>query len=208
MSICRAPFVDEPTRAHWAPRRTEEATVGKIVSSFFIAVDGVVEAPDQWHFPSWNDEMEAAVGAGFETTAAMLMGRRLYDEWAAYWPTSTDEPIASIFNAMPKYVVSSTLRTASWDNTTIIGGPDPASAIRELKSAVDGDIAMSGSATLVRWLLAEGLLDELRLLVHPIAVGTGQRLFESTPTYPLELIRSETFTTGVLNLAYAPVAVR
>jgi dihydrofolate reductase len=182
--------------------------VGRIVSNFFIAVDGVVEAPDQWHFPYWNDEMEAAVGAGFETTVGMLMGRRLYDEWAEYWPTSTDEPVASLFNDMPKYVVSSTLRDASWNNTTIIDGTDPASAIRELKHSVDGDIAMSGSATLVRWLLAAGLLDELRLLVHPIAVGSGQRLFESTPTHRLDLVRSETFTTGVLNLAYTPVPVR
>lgn len=180
--------------------------MGRIVSNFFIAVDGVVEAPDQWHFPYWNDEMEAAVGAGFETTEAMLMGRRLYDEWAEYWPTSTDEPVASLFNDMPKYVVSSSLREATWRNTTIIGADDTAAHIRKLKADVGGDIAMSGSATLVRWLLAEGLLDELRLLVHPIAVGAGQRLFEATPTHPLELVRSETFASGVLNLAYVPAA--
>ena len=177
--------------------------MGKIVSNFFISVDGVVEAPDQWHFPYWNDEMEAAVGKGFETTVAMLMGRALYDEWAAYWPTSEDEPIASLFNDMPKYVVSHSLREVTWNNTTIIGG-DVAAGVRELKERTDGDIAMSGSATLVRWLLANGLLDELRLLVHPVAVGPGQRLFEDTPTHPLRLLSQETFATGVLNLAYAP----
>jgi dihydrofolate reductase len=182
--------------------------MGTIVSNFFIAVDGVVEAPDQWHFPYWNDEMAAAVGAGLETTVAMLMGRHLYDAWAEYWPTSTDEPIASLFNDLPKYVVSSSLTTASWHNTTIIEASGAADAIRSLKAESDGDIAISGSATLVRWLLAEGLLDELRLLVHPIVVGSGQRLFESTPTHPLELIRSETFDTGVLNLAYVPAPAR
>jgi dihydrofolate reductase len=177
--------------------------VGRIVSNFFISLDGVVQAPDQWHFPYWNDEMEAAVGRGFETTVAMLMGRVLYEEWAAYWPTSEDEPIAAMFNDMPKYVVSHSLREATWNNTTIIGG-DVAAGIRELKVSNDGDITMSGSATLVRWLLANGLLDQLNLLIHPLALGQGQRLFEDTPTHPLRLVSQETFSTGVLDLAYAP----
>ena len=177
--------------------------MAKIVSNFFISVDGVVEAPDQWHFPFWNDEMEAIVGKGFETTAAMLMGRVLYEEWADYWPTSTDEPVASLFNDMPKYVVSRTLRKATWNNTTIIGG-DAAAGVRELENRTEGDVAMSGSATLVRWLLANDLLDELNLLVHPIVVGKGQRLFEDTPTRPLRLVAQETLSTGVLHIVYAP----
>ena len=177
--------------------------MGKIVSSFFISLDGVVERPDQWHFPYWNEEMEAAVGAGLQSTAAMLMGRTLYDEWAAYWPTSDDEPIASMFNDMPKFVVSHSLREASWSNTTIIGG-DVAAGVRELKARTEGDIGMSGSATTVRWLLAHGLLDELNLLIHPIAIGTGQRLFEDTPTHPLRLVSQATFSTGVLHAVYAP----
>ena len=177
--------------------------MGKIVSNFFISVDGVVEAPDQWHFPYWDDEMEASVGRSFEGTAALLMGRTLYDEWAAYWPTSKDEPIATLFNTLPKHVVSRSLQSADWNNTTVIAGDD-APAIRRLKDETDGDIAISGSATLVRWLLAEGLLDELNLLVHPIAVGTGQRLFEDTPTHPLRLVSSDTFRSGVMQVVYAP----
>jgi dihydrofolate reductase len=177
--------------------------VGNIVSNFFISLDGVVEAPDQWHFPYFDDEMGDAVGKGMESIEVFLMGRVLYGEWADYWPTSTDEPIASLFNNTPKYVVSHTLEEATWSNTTIIGG-DVAAGIRALKDSTTGDIGMSGSATLVRWLLANGLLDRLQLLVHPIVVGHGQRLFEATPTHPLQLVSQETFSTGVLNLAYVP----
>jgi dihydrofolate reductase len=177
--------------------------VGKIVSSFFISLDGVVEAPDQWHFPYFNEEMGGAIGKAAETTDAFLMGRVVYEEWAGYWPTSTDEPFASFLNNTPKYVVSRTLQEASWNNTTIING-DVAAGIRDLKDRTQRDIGMSGSATLVRWLLANGLLDRLNLLVHPIVVGKGQRLFEDTPTHPLRLLSQETFSTGVLNLAYAP----
>jgi dihydrofolate reductase len=180
--------------------------VAKIVSSFFISLDGVVESPDQWHFPYWNDEMGAVVEAGMQSAAAMLMGRKLYDEWSTYWTTTdTDQDVAKALSGTPKYVVSNTLEKADWDNTTIISG-DVAARLSELKERIDGDIQMSGSATTVRWLLANGLLDELKLLVHPIAVGHGQRLFEDTPTHPLKLVKSETFQTGVLNLTYVPDA--
>jgi dihydrofolate reductase len=178
--------------------------MGKIVSSFFISLDGVVESPDQWHFPYFNDEMGAAIGKSIEANSALLMGRVLYDEWAAYWPNQDDDvPFASFINNVPKYVVSNTLTEATWTNTTVISG-DVATQIQELKDRTDGNIGMSGSATLVCWLLANGLLDELNLMVHPIAVGHGQRLFEDTPTHPLQLVNHETFSTGVLNLTYAP----
>ncbi len=179
--------------------------MAKIVSNFFMSLDGVVESPDQWHFPYFNEEMGAAIGRGMETSAAFLMGRVLYEEWAAYWPSQADEPFASFINNVPKYVVSNSLETATWNNTTIISG-DVAQRLQEIKDQSDGDIGISGSATLVRWLLANGLLDELHLLVHPIAVGHGQRLFEDTPTHALELVEHEAFSTGVLNLTYAPTA--
>lgn len=189
--------------------------MGKIVSNFFISLDGVVESPDQWHFPYFNDEMGAAIGEGMATCGAFLMGRVLYREWAEYWPgQERTEPdnvqadaneFADFINAIPKYVVSNTLKEASWRNTTVISG-DVAAQLRELKDRTEGDITMSGSATLVRWLLANGLLDELHLLVHPIAVGHGQRLFEDTPTHRLELLRHRALSTGVLHLVYAPAA--
>lgn len=187
--------------------------MGRIVSNFFSSLDGVVESPDQWHFPYFNDEMGAAIDEGIAECAAFLMGRVLYDEWSSYWPgqdrvepetaRGAADDFASFINNVPKYVVSNTLRDAIWNNTMVITG-DVATQIQELRDRTDGDIGMSGSATLVRWLLANGLLDELNLMIHPIAVGHGQRLFEETPTHPLQLVNHERFSTGVLNLAYAP----
>ncbi len=177
----------------------------KIKSNFFISLDGVVESPDTWHFPYFNEEMGAAVGAGFATTDAILMGRVLYDEWAAYWPEHADEPFGDVMNSIKKYVVSDSLQAAEWENSEIISG-DVAQKLTDLKSQDGGDITMSGSATTARWLLREGLLDELILLVHPIAVGDGMaRLFPpDEPRIPLELLSSETFENGVLHLKYGP----
>jgi dihydrofolate reductase len=177
----------------------------KIKSNFFISLDGVVEAPDKWHFPYFDDEMGTAVGAGFATTDAMLMGRVLYDEWAAYWPEHADEPFGDVMNSMKKYVVSDSLQAAGWHNSELVSG-DVAQKLTDIKAQDGGDISMSGSPTTVRWLLREGLLDELNLLVHPIVVGDGlARLFPADePTIALELLSAETFKTGVLNLRYAP----
>jgi dihydrofolate reductase len=179
--------------------------VRKIKSNFFISLDGVVESPDKWHFPYFDDEMGAAVGAGFATTDAMLMGRVVYDEWAAYWPEHADEPFGDVMNSMKKYVISNSLQTAQWQNTEVVNG-DVARKLTEIKDQDGGDISMSGSATTVRWLLRQGLLDELNLLVHPIAVGDGlARLFPpDEPSVRLQLLSSQPFQSGVLNLSYAP----
>lgn len=181
--------------------------MGRIVSSFFISLDGVVEAPNEWHFPYFDDAMGRVVGDGMQQTTAFLMGRRLYDEWSAYWPAQSDDvPFSSFINELPKYVITHRpIEGELWHNTTRLG-PDPVSEVRALKERTPGDVGMSGCATTVRWLLGEGLLDELNLLVHPIAVGRGQRLFESTPTTPLQLTSSDTLPTGVLHLRYRPAA--
>jgi dihydrofolate reductase len=137
---------------------------------------------------------------------AYLMGRVLYDEWAAYWPEHADEPFGDVLNSTTKYVVSHNLQAAEWANSEIISG-DVAQQLTDLKAQHGGDIAMSGSATTVRWLLGEGLVDELNLLVHPVAVGGGlARLFATDePSIPLELTSADTFTTGVLSLSYTPI---
>ena len=176
----------------------------KIKSHFFISLDGVVEAPDKWHFAYFDDEMGEVVGAGFATADAMLMGRVLYDEWAAYWPENADEPFGDVMNSTKKYVVSDSLQAAEWQNSELVSG-DVARKLADIKARDRGDIAMSGSATTVRWLLREGLLDELNLLVHPIAVGGGlARLFPpDEPSIPLALRSAQTLKSGVLNLSYA-----
>jgi dihydrofolate reductase len=176
----------------------------KIKSNFFISLDGVVEAPDQWHFPYFDDRMGEVVSAGFAGTDAVLMGRVGYEESAAYWPEHADEPFGDVLNSIKKYVLSGTLTNAEWENSEIISG-DVASKLAALKAQNGGDISMSGSATTVRWLLREGLLDELHLLVHPIVVGQGMaRLFPADePQAPLELLSSETFETGVVYVVYA-----
>ena len=182
--------------------------MGRIVSNFFISLDGVVERPDQWHFPYFDDAMGQVVGAGMASTRAFLMGHNLYNEWSEYWPEQGEEvPFSAFINGLPKYVLSHDDFTAEWNNTTVITGPDDASVaaqVRALKDQVDGDLGMSGCATTVRWLIGQGLLDELALLVHPIAVATGQRLFEGTGTVPLRLLSCDTLPTGVLHLRYAP----
>ena len=93
----------------------------KIKSNFFISLDGVVESPDQWHFPYLDDAMGGAVGAAFATSDAMLMGRVLYEEWAGYWPDHADEPFGDVINPIQKYVVSNTLQSADWQNTELLG---------------------------------------------------------------------------------------
>lgn len=179
----------------------------RIVSNFFIALDGVVQAPNEWHFPYFSDEMGEVVGAGMQTASAFLMGRRGYEEWAGYWPSQADDvPFASFINGIEKIVLTSHPEDLpEWTNTTAVSG-NVAERLRALKAEGEGDLQMSGSVTTVRWLLAEGLLDELNLLVHPIAVGSGQRLFEETDTVRLDLVSSRRIPNGVLHLVYRPAA--
>jgi dihydrofolate reductase len=177
----------------------------KVVAGLFISLDGVVEAPETWHFPYFNDEMGQAVGAQIAESDTMLLGRRTYEEFASYWPNQgSDVELADVMNGTPKLVASTTLKELDWQNSTLIEG-DVAEALTELKAGPGKDISITGSPTLVRSLLGAGVLDELRLLVHPIVVGTGKRLFpDGTDRAPLRLAKSETFSTGVLSLTYVP----
>jgi dihydrofolate reductase len=179
--------------------------VRKIVAGLFVSLDGVMEAPETWHFPYFNDEMGEAVASQMAAADAMLLGRRTYEEFAAYWADKgSDVELADQMNDTPKLVASTTLTTVDWKNSTLIEG-DVADELRRLKEGPGKDIAITGSATLVRSLLRAGVLDELRLLVHPIVVGSGRRLFESEEErIPLKLVDSKTFSTGVLYLTYAP----
>lgn len=190
-------------------KRTEEVSMRKIVAAEFLSLDGVMEAPEKWHFPYFNEEMGQAVGEGFAASDTMLMGRVLYEEWSAFWPRQDPEenPIAAHMNGVSKYVVSTTLdEPLGWSNSTLIKG-NVSEGITELKKQPGKDITISGSGSLVRSLLGYGLLDELRLMVHPIIVGGGKRLFEDGgDRKPLELVDSRTFSTGIVYLTYRPVA--
>ena len=178
--------------------------MGRIIANFFISLDGVVESPDQWHFPYFDDEMGAVIGSGMEEQSAFLLGRRLYDEWSEYWPAHAEEDFGRYLNSLKKYVVTHRpIEGEVWNNTTAIT-EDHVAAVQAIKDAEEGNIGMSGAATTVRWLIANGLLDELALLVHPIAVVKGQRLFEDIDTVPLKLEHSSTLSSGVLHLRYSP----
>ena len=180
----------------------------KVVASFFISLDGVVESPEQWHFAYHDEAMQQAIDEGIAASDTLLLGRRTYEAWAAYWPQQdpSSNPIVSLMNETPKYVASTTLDKVEWQSSTLLQG-DLADAVGDLKARPGKNIGMSGSATLVRSLLGRGLVDELRLLVHPLVVGQGARLFpEGTPSVPLELVGSKTFSSGVLDLTYRPVA--
>jgi dihydrofolate reductase len=183
--------------------------VRKIVAGLFISLDGVVEAPDQWHFPYFNEEMGAAVDATLGAADTVLFGRKTYDSFAGAWPEretagEEDAGLAKALGDARKIVVSNQKLEFTWRNSEQLEG-DLVEAVTALKNEPGANIALSGSVSIVRQLLAAGLLDELHLLVHPIAIRKGMRLFDEGETpVPLRLISSDAFETGVLNLVYAP----
>jgi dihydrofolate reductase len=176
----------------------------KIVAGMMVSVDGVVEAPETWTGPYFSPEIGQAVGSIMADGDTMLLGRVTYQTFAASFAGNTSDPMAAQMNAVPKVVVSSTLETAGWENSTLIRD-DVAREIARLKEQPGKNINVSGSATLVAWLLGQGLLDELNLLLFPVVAGHGKRLFDGgTPTTALTLARSEAFSTGVAQLIYRP----
>ena len=176
----------------------------KVIATFFVSLDGVVEAPQKWHFPYFNDEMAAAIGAAMGSSDAMLCGRVTYQEWARFWPDA-DNDMAEYMNTTPKYVASTTLDEVEWSNSHLLEG-DVSAAVAALKQQPGKDIVASGSGTLVRSLLRDGLVDELHLMIHPVVVGAGARLFADGEKHALELADSSTFGTGVVYATYTPAA--
>lgn len=174
----------------------------QVTAALFISLDGVVEAPDQWQFDVFDRDMESAMARAIAQEDAVLLGRVTYQEWASYWPTATDEPYASHINNVPKYVVSTTLDSVDWNNSTLIQG-SLAQAINRLKRQPGKNIGVAGSPTLVRSMLEEGLLDVLTLMIHPVIVGRGKRLFEQwSDLQRLALVDSTVTGSGVAILTY------
>ena len=168
--------------------------IRRIVANFFISLDGVVEVPHEWHFPYYSDEMGQTVVAGAATAEVFLFGRCGYDDWAGVWPhRDPADPFTAFINTVEKVVLTTRPGDVpEWNNTTVASG-DFVDRIRLLMAAGDG----AGSATTVRWLLDQDLLDELNLLLHPLAVGRGQRLFDDNGTAKLALQSSTNLPNGV-----------
>jgi dihydrofolate reductase len=179
--------------------------VRKVIAVEFVSLDGVMESPEEWAFSYSNDEMEEANASGMAASDAMLLGRVTYEQMAAYWSNqSGGTPMVDYLNSVPKFVVSTTLDDVEWQNSTLIEG-NVAEEIIKLKQQPGKDIAILGSGTFVRSLLQDDLLDELRLIIHPLVLGSGKRLFEDRgDRKALELVDSKTFATGVLYLTYQP----
>jgi dihydrofolate reductase len=180
--------------------------MGEIHVHEFMSLDGVIDAPTWTADYGWDPKMGDAIGAATARSKGILLGRTTYEMFEPAWSTRTaeDDPGAPFFNDTMKYVVSGTLRNATWRNSKIIG-PYDADAIRRLKDEVDGDLYVSGSGTLVRAMLADGLVDELHLFVYPLTRGSGPRLFpaEAAPSN-LSLAACESYENGVVYLAYRP----
>jgi dihydrofolate reductase len=184
--------------------------MGRIVVTEFMSLDGVVEDPggaEDFRHSGWSFEIDRGDEGGKfkldETMAseALLLGRRTYEGFAEAWP-SRDGEFADKFNSMPKYVISSTLDSPEWTNTTVVGG-DVAESVERVKREIDGDVVVHGSVQLVQELVDKGLVDELRLMVFPVVLGDGKRLFGPTgDKQRLSLKSSQTVGDGVAILVY------
>jgi dihydrofolate reductase len=178
----------------------------KLTAGLFYSVDGVAEAPDQFQFDSFDDELGQMLGAVMADVDTVLMGRQGYQEWAGYWPNAgQDMDFAAFINNVPKYVASHTLRPAdlTWQNSTLIER-DLEGFVRDLKAQPGGTISAMAGMSLVRQLLISGLMDELTLILHPVISGKGRHLFEATtPTTRLNLVASQQTSKGNVVLTYA-----
>ena len=175
----------------------------KINAWLYVTLDSVIEAPEKWVIA--DNDMFAAMEADYAKSDALLLGRRTYETFAASWPERGSEvPNADWMNNTPKYVASTTLESPEWNNSTVIEG-DVAEAVARLKQEDGKDIMVNGSGALVRTLMRNHLLDELRLFVHPVVVGSGRRLFDDQSD-PVEfaLVDSHAYDNGVISLTYKP----
>ncbi len=178
----------------------------KIIVSEFLTLDGVMEASEQWQPPYFSDDVAEEIRAEIHAADGSLLGRVTYEIFAAYWPLQTHNEfgIADKLNSEKKFVVSSTLEKAEWNNSTLIKG-NVAEEVRKLKQQPGGDIRVVGSATLVQSLMQANLIDEYWLLVHPLVLGRGKRLFrDGIETTPLKLVEAKAFRSGVVLLCYQP----
>jgi dihydrofolate reductase len=178
--------------------------VRKIIAGLFITADGVIEAPQTWNPPYYDEQMNQAVMPRLTDAGLHLYGRRSYELFRTVFTGPNAPPHATMMTSTPKIVVSTTLPSPDWGPTTVIS-TDAVAELSKLKQQPGQHIAVGASGTLIRFLLQEGLLDELQLLVHPVVAGTGKHLFEEGASQvPLKLLHSQPHDNGVIDLRYAP----
>jgi dihydrofolate reductase len=165
-----------------------------------LSLDGVAEAPDEF-ITDWDDAMDANLAAVIATQDAVILGRRSYDEWAPFWPTSQTEPFATFINGVAKYVATSAPLDREWANASVVDG-ELVEFVRDLKDRPGDDIGVHASISVAQALLAADVVDELRLVIAPGIVGSGRRLLHGLPSLRLESIRSATSPTGHLLVDY------
>jgi dihydrofolate reductase len=189
--------------------------MSKIIAATFVSLDGVMQAPGGpeedpaggfrfggWTFHYWDDVMGAAMGETFSKPFALLLGRNTYDIFAAHWPHQKNDPIADSFNAVTKYVATHRPDTLSWQNSRALGA-DVVASLRKLKQEDGPDLLIQGSSELIQTLLANDLIDEISLLIFPLVLGNGKRLFgDGTMPAAFRLTRSQASTTGVIMATY------
>src|SRR5207244_4701344 len=178
--------------------------MSRLAATLFMSLDGVVESPEKWSFPYWNDEIGKFKHEETFSSDALRLGRVTYEGFAAAWPGRKDpEGFADRFNSMPKHVASKTLKKLDWNNSHLLKG-DLAAEVSKLKQQSGQDIVIHGSPSLIRSLMPSGLIDEFRLLVYPLVLGQGKRLFDEGSQASLKLVESTTFSKGVVKLVYRP----
>src|SRR5882762_774348 len=186
--------------------RRVTSLMSRLAATLFVSLDGVVESPEKWSFPFWDDAIGKFKHEETFGSDALLLGRVTYEGFAAAWPGRKDpDGFADRFNSMPKYVASRTLKKLEWNNSHLIKG-DLATEVSKLKERLGQDIVIHGSPTLIRSLLPSNLIDEFRLLVYPLVLGHGKRLFDEASQADLKLTESQAFSKGVVKLVYRPTA--
>ena len=181
--------------------------MGAVVVHEFMTLDGVIDNPAWSMEYGFDPKMGGAIAQIMQGSKALLMGRNTYELFAPTWSkrTAEEDPGAPFMNESPKYVVSATLSDLEWSNSTVLGAYSP-EAVRQLKDRIDGDIYVSGSGTLVRAMIADGLVDALHLFIYPLAIGEGPRLFEGGLKAKFELAASESYDNGAVHLGYKSLA--
>jgi dihydrofolate reductase len=174
--------------------------VRKIVVYELLSLDGVAEGPDRF-FADWDDAMDANLAAVIATQDTVILGRRSYDEWAEFWPSSELQPFANFINEVPKYVATSSPLDPEWSNATAIEG-GLVDFVRDLKQQDGGDVGVHASISVAQALLAAGVVDELRLVIFPAIAEGGRRLLDGLPPMQLESIESEVSPSGSLLVGY------